>query len=431
MSDGAASRVAAARIVTAVMHKGRSLDAALAEQQARVTDKDSGLVSALAYGVLRDYRFLQTLLKPLLKRSPQPALEALLLVGVYQLRAMRIPAHAAVHATVAAAPKLGLGKARGMVNAILRRCQREMPQLEAAVPAQLGVQYSHPNWLVERLQLDWGDHTQALMQANNTPAPMHLRVNRRAISRDAYLDELTTAGIQASAPSGLADAITLVQPVATAELPGFAEGQVSVQDLSAQRAADLLDLADGQRILDACAAPGNKTAHILERADVDLQALDVDSSRLTTLQDSLTRLNLHAASRRGDAANPPDWWDGQPFDRILLDAPCSGTGVIRRHPDIKWLRRAADIEAAQCRQQAILNALWPLLAEGGLLVYATCSILRAEGADVVHPFIEATVHAQAAAMPEQWGQAEIVGRRMATGEHGADGFYYACIQRLA
>lgn len=429
LTDGVASRVAAARTVHAVVSEGRSLDAALARQQRSVVERDQGLVSALAYGVLRDYRYLHTLLQPLLKREPQPLLQALLLVGVYQLRAMRIPPHAAVHATVSAAPKLGFAKARGMVNAILRRCQRDMAQLEVGVPEQPAIRLSHPDWLVERLNADWCDQAEALMQANNTPAPMHLRVNTRKIDRDAYLDMLSAAGVEANAAAGLADAITLAQPTATATLPGFAEGQVSVQDLSAQRAAELLALADGQRVLDACAAPGNKSAHMLERANVELLALDVDAARLTTLQDNLKRLHLHAATRVGDAADPDDWWDSQPFDRILLDAPCSGTGVIRRHPDIKWLRRADDIAAASRRQQALLTALWPLLAPGGLLVYATCSILRAEGVDVVQSFIAVTPDAHAAAMPTAWGTPEAVGRRIAPGEQGADGFYYACIRR--
>lgn len=429
LNDGAAPRAAAARAVAAVVHDGRSLDAALVQYQVGVIVRDQPLVSALAYGVLRDYRYLDLLSRPLLKHAPQPVLHALLLVGLYQLRSMRIPAHAAVHATVSAAPKLGLGKARGMVNAVLRRCQREMARLEAAVPKQAGIRHSHPDWLVARLVEDWGGQADAILQANNTPAPMHLRVNRRATRRDAYLRQLAAAGIAARAPAGLADAVKLEQAVPTTALPGFTQGQVSVQDIAAQRAADLLALTDGQRVLDACAAPGNKAAHALERAAIDLLALDVDADRLATLQANLARLDLRAQTRAGDALRPEDWWDGHPFDRILLDAPCSGTGVIRRHPDIKWLRRAADIDAAQKRQQALLAAVWPLLAEGGLLVYATCSILRAEGVDVVQPFVQATPAAEHVPIQAGWGAAEAVGRRTAPGEAGGDGFYYACIRR--
>lgn len=429
LTDGAKPRAAAARTVAAVLHNGRSLDDALGQYQTVVSDKDNALVSALAYGVLRDYRYLHTLLKPLLKRTPQPVLHALLLVGVYQLRSMRIPAHAAVHATVSATPGIGFAKARGMVNAVLRRCQREMTQLEAGVPDQAGIRYSHPDWLIKRLQADWTKRVEAVLQANNTPAPMHLRVNGRVTSQSAYLVTLEEAGIGVIVPEHAADAVTLTQPMATADLPGFSEGHVSVQDVSAQQAADLLELADGQRVLDACAAPGNKSAHALERANIDLIALDVDAGRLDILNKNFARLNLQAQTIVGDAATPDDWWDGHPFDRILLDAPCSGTGVIRRHPDIKWLRRADDIDAASKRQQALLAALWPLLTKGGLLVYATCSILRAEGAGVVQPFVDATPDAEMVVMPDTWGEAEAVGRRIAPGENGADGFYYACIRR--
>lgn len=414
-------------MVAAVLDDGRSLDQALDVQRDEVAQQDGALVSVMAYGVLRDYRYLRALLEPLLKRAPQPMLEALLLVGVYQLRAMRVPAHAAVHATVAATAPLRLGRARAMVNAVLRRCQREMTRLEQAVPAVPATCYSFPDWLVERLSADWPGRAEAVLAASNQPASMHLRVNRRAATRTVCRRALAAAGVEAAAT--LADGLTLAAPVASAALPGFADGWLSIQDAGAQRAADLLAPADGQRVLDACAAPGNKTAHILERADVDLLALDVDRARVDTLRANLARLHLQADVRMADALRPGDWWDGKPFDRILLDAPCSGTGVIRRHPDIKWLRRPADIEAATRRQRMLLAALWPLLAEGGLLVYAVCSLLRAEGADVVKEFLAATPEAQEQSITAEWGEAEAVGRRIAPGEDGCDGFYYACIQR--
>src|SRR5699024_4483269 len=340
LTDGAAPRAAAARAVAAVMAAGRSLDVALAQQQHKLSDKDRALMQALAYGVVREHRLLLALLQPLLKRAPQPLLQALLLVGVYQLRAMRIPAHAAVHATVAAAPTLKLGRARGMINAVLRRYQREYKRLEQALPVSPAVRTSHPDWLVERLGQDWSQQSAALLAANNEPAPMHLRVNRRRTSRSAYLQTLAAAGIDAEPAAHAPDGLTLAQPQPAATLPGFAAGAVSIQDAAAQRAVDLLALADGQRVLDACAAPGNKTAHMLERAEIDLLALDVAPARLQTLQANLARLQLQATVRTGDATRPAEWWDGQPFARTLLDAPCSGTGVIRRHPDIKWLRRS-------------------------------------------------------------------------------------------
>jgi len=413
------------------MAAGRSLDVALAQQQHKLSDKDRALMQALAYGVVREHRLLLALLQPLLKRAPQPLLQALLLVGVYQLRAMRIPAHAAVHATVAAAPTLKLGRARGMINAVLRRYQREYKRLEQALPVSPAVRTSHPDWLVERLGQDWPQQSAALLAANNEPAPMHLRVNRRRTSRSAYLQTLAAAGIDAEPAAHAPDGLTLAQPQPAATLPGFAAGAVSIQDAAAQRAVDLLALADGQRVLDACAAPGNKTAHMLERAEIDLLALDVAPARLQTLQANLARLQLQATVRTGDATRPAEWWDGQPFARILLDAPCSGTGVIRRHPDIKWLRRSGDIQAAVRRQRLLLDALWPLLAPDGLLVYATCSLLRAEGAAVVQDFLAATPAVAQAPISAAWGEAEAVGRRIAPGADGCDGFYYACIRRRA
>lgn len=429
MSDGAAPRAAAARVITAVLHDGRSLDDALAEQQQGFADNDRALVSALAHGVLRDRRWLAALLQPLLKRPPQPGLEALLTLGLYQLRAMRIPAHAAVHATVAAAPALGLGKARGMVNAVLRRCQRDMSRLERAAPATAAVRYSCPDWLAGRLAADWPDQYEALLAANNERAPMHVRVNRRMTTRTALQQALGDAGIETTQTACACDGLTLARPLATSLLPGFDRGRVSVQDGAAQQAADVLALANGQRVLDACAAPGNKTAHMLERADIDLLALDADPERAQMLRANLARLRLSAGVRAADAARSRDWWDGRAFDRILLDAPCSGTGVIRRHPDIKWLRRPDDIDAAARRQRMLLDALWPLLAEDGVLVYAACSLLRAEGAEVVGAFLAATPEAQEQPIIADWGRPDTVGRTVATGENGWDGFYYARVRR--
>lgn len=414
-----------------MLQHGHSLDRALAERRARLSGADGALLAALAYGVLREYRCLRTLIEPLLRRPPQPLLEALLLVGVYQLRAMRVPAHAAVHATVAASAALKLGKARGMVNAVLRRCQRELPALEARLPAVDAVRLSHPDWLAAQLAADWPGAEAAIMRANNTPAPMHLRVNRRATTRTACQRELAAAGIEATTLAAARDCLTLTQPLATSDLPGFAAGRVSVQDSAAQRAVDLLVPVDGNRVLDACAAPGNKTAHVLERAAVDMLALDVDGQRVQTLQANLARLRLPATVHTADAQHPDAWWDGRPFDRILLDAPCSGSGVIRRHPDIKWLRRPADIAAAAKRQRRLLAALWPLLADGGLLLYATCSVLRAEGDAVLQGFLAATEDAAPQPVAVAPAEPTAVGARLQPGADGGDGFYYALLKKAA
>lgn len=423
---GSQVRVLAARAVSAVIDDGRSLDAALGHLPDDMAVADRGLCRMLAYGVLRDHRRLDALLAPRLQKAPQPELKALLLVGLFQLESTRVPPHAAVHATVAATAGLNLGKARGMVNAILRGHQRgPVAELEDS-PA---LRYSYPDWLLEAIEEDWGGAAGQVLAAGNQQAPMHLRINRRRSERDAYQAMLAEHGMTATELAHGRDGLTLAEPVATDKLPGFAEGQVSVQDAAAQLAVDLLAPDDGQRVLDACAAPGNKSAHLLERADIDLLALDIDAHRLATLDSNLERLGLAADSRAADAASVDDWWDGRPFDRILLDAPCSGTGVIRRHPDIKWLRRPEDIDQARRRQDALLDALWPTLAPGGRLLYATCSILRFEGADVVADFLAREPTARICKIRGEWGWPEAVGQRIRPGQGGMDGFYYALIER--
>ncbi|MGB7756163.1 MAG: 16S rRNA (cytosine(967)-C(5))-methyltransferase RsmB [Salinisphaera sp.] len=426
-SAGTAARVHAARAVAAVIDQGRSLDTAMAAWPRRLTGADRSLARLLAYGTLRDHRRLGALLSPRLKKKPQPLLDALLRVGLYQLEATRVPPHAAVHATVAATNKLKLAKARGLVNAVLRGHQREPAALGDAGVAVLE---SYPDWLAAMIADDWGVDAPAVLAAGNARAPMHTRVNTRRATREGVLERWAEVGVMATTPiEHCADGLTLDEPVATERLPGFAAGEVSIQDGAAQLAADLVAPADGQRVLDACAAPGNKSAHLLERADIALTALDIDAERVQTLESTLARLGLEAVVRVGDAAAPGPWWDGEPFDRILLDAPCSGTGVVRRHPDIKWLRRASDITAATIRQRALLAALWPLVAPGGRLVYATCSILRAEGVDVIADFLSATPEARERPIDAGWGRAETVGRRIAPGAHDFDGFYYAVIER--
>ncbi|WP_423823079.1 16S rRNA (cytosine(967)-C(5))-methyltransferase RsmB [Salinisphaera sp. SPP-AMP-43] len=427
LAEGARPRVLAARAVAAVIDGGRSLDAALADWPSDFVGVDRALARMLAYGTLRDYRRLGALLAPRLKKKPQPLLDALLRVGLFQLESTRVPAHAAVHATVAAAPKLKLGKARGLVNAVLRGHQREPARIDESASA---LALSYPDWLADAILADWGAAGEAVLAAGNAQAPMHLRTNTRATDREALQSELAEAGIDAEPIALCRAGLTLAEPVAAERLPGFEAGRVSIQDGAAQLAVDLVAPQAGERVLDACAAPGNKSAHLLERADITLTALDIDADRLATLQATLDRLGLSATVCVGDAGQPALWWDGQPFDRILLDAPCSGTGVIRRHPDIKWLRRPEDITAAAARQRALLDALWTTLAPGGRLVYATCSILRAEGVDVVGDFLAATPGAREQPIEAEWGQAERFGRRIAPGAHGFDGFYYALLERL-
>ena len=424
----AQSRAAAARAVLRVF-AGKSFDDAFAGTA--LTDaRDLAFAKTLAYGVLREHSALAWLLGRLLSQplAPTSPVHALLCVGLHQLRTLNTAAHAAVSASVDAVDALKEPKARGLVNAILRRYQREHIKLEDDLPSALTVRHSHPHWLVEALHADWGKATVDVLTANNTQAPLTLRVNPRQGSREDYLAQLASAGIAASAVPFAPEAVRLHEAVGVESIPGFSSGRVSVQDASAQLAAHLLDVQDGQRVLDACAAPGGKTAHVLERATVQMTALDVDAQRLARVRDTLSRLQLDATLIDADAALVP-WWSGRVkggavFDRILLDAPCSGTGVIRRHPDIKWLRREQDIEKLSHTQIKLLRALWATLAPGGVLLYATCSTLRREGEDVAQSFLAETPDAREWKIAADWGEACRVGRRIAPGGD-FDGFYYA------
>ncbi|MGQ0586226.1 MAG: 16S rRNA (cytosine(967)-C(5))-methyltransferase RsmB, partial [Gammaproteobacteria bacterium] len=366
------------------------------------------------------------LAKPLDKA---PEVQALLLCGLHQLRSMRMPAHAAVAETVNAVALLEAHWARGMVNAVLRRYQRERRDLEDALPTDPVVRLSHPTWLVDAIRRDWPRAWKKVLLENNEQAPLALRVNRRRLTAAEYLArELPGAGLTGHAVKDAPDALVLDEAVPVTELPGFEDGVVSVQDTAAQLSFELLDVNPGQRVLDACAAPGGKTAHILERVACELTALDVDAQRLKRVEENLARLKLKAAVKTGDAREPKAWWDGTPFDRILCDAPCSGTGVIRRHPDIKWLRRPGDLPRMAQTQLELLHALWPLLAPRGVLVYAVCSVLRQEGADVVEQFLAREPTARALPIDAAWGEAHPPGRRLAPGGD-FDGFFYARLEK--
>ena len=424
-------RARAALTVAAVL-KGASLDDALLAQSPGLSGPDSSLLRAIAYGVVREYRLLLTLTGSLLQKplKDEPEVQALLACGLYQLRSMRVPPHAAVGETVAAATAMDKAWAKGLVNAVLRRYQREQAAIDGALPVTAGIRQSYPDWLVDAVKADWPESWRTVLAGGNEPGPLTLRVNRRQVGRDAYLAELAAAGIAAEAVPEAADAVRFVNAVSVDEIPGFISGRASVQDAAAQLAADLIDAQPGQRVLDACSAPGGKAVHLLERVDgLKLLALDSDLSRLARVAENLLRSNVLARFEVADAAKPTVWWDGTPFDRILLDAPCSGTGVIRRHPDIKWLRRDSDIPRMAELQQRLLRALWPLLAPGGILVYATCSVLKAEGEAVLAEFVGAHADAREAPIEASWGEARSIGRRIAPG--GAfDGFYYARLTKV-
>ncbi len=385
------------------------------------TPGERGALQDIVYGSLRQLGRLDAWLDALLERPlTDPELGWLLRVAIYQLAYTRAPAHAVVHNAVSAA---GEGWRRGLANAVLRNFQRRRAELEKIADELPSARWSHPDWWIAKLQSQHPEHWQAILEASLLHPPFTLRVNIRRGDVAGYLQRLIEAGLPAHQTGP--DAVTLDKAVPVHTLPGFDAGDVSVQDAGAQWAARLLDAQPGERILDACAAPGGKTGHILERADVDLVALDVDAARLARVQENLDRLHLAATRVEGDAAQPDAWWDGRPFDRILADVPCSASGVVRRNPDIKWLRRPEDIPQFVARQAVMLEALWRLLAPGGTLLYATCSIFHEENDGQVQAFLAChTGDAERRPLPEPLSD----GPLLPAAEH--DGFYYALLRKI-
>lgn len=427
-------RALAAGVLLQVLGHGRSLDQVLPEAQASITDARNGaLLQELCYGTIRWYYRLDAILRQLLDRplkSRDADIRCLLLIGLYQLDRLALPQRVAVHSTVQATRALDKDWARGLVNAILRNFQRRRDSLLPTACDAPEALHAHPLWLIERLRTDWPDEWATILVANNARPPFTLRINRQRLTRNEYLERLSEHALPAAAIPHAPQAVCLDKPVAVNALPGFACGDVSVQDAAAQLAAGLLDLAPGQRVLDACAAPGGKTSHILETEPaVQLTAVDIDAARLRRIASNLTRLTLRADLVEGDAGAPGDWWDGRQYQRILLDVPCSGTGVIRRHPDIKLLRRAGDIDALAGRQAAILDALWPLLAPGGMLLYSTCSVLKAENSGQIGNFLARHGNAEEVTIDAAWGHGCTHGRQIFPGENRMDGFYFACVRK--
>lgn len=426
------TRLIAARVLSRVLQDGQSLTAALDHAFLSIeSGKDRAFIQALCYGVCRQFHRLDFVLSQLLDKPLKDAdVKALALVGLYQLNFMRVKPHAAVSETVLAVRKKPWAKS--LINALLRTYLREQEGLEHKADAFQSAALSHPEWLIKQIEQDWPEQALTLLQENNLQPPMVLRVNPAKTSRENYLQRLIGQEIAAEAVSFCPSAITLAKPVPVDVLPGFADGLVSVQDTAAQLAAGLLDVQPGQRVLDVCAAPGGKTAHILEsQAQLkELVAVDIDESRMQRVSENLQRLKLQAKLVVGDAAKPEDWWDGTLFERILLDAPCSALGVIRRHPDIKLLRRAEDIGPLQALQKSILQAVWPLLAPGGVLLYATCSILKQENEQQIQAFLAEHSDALELSIEAEWGTAGVCGRQILTGDSAMDGFYYARLSKL-
>ncbi|MCZ6584807.1 MAG: 16S rRNA (cytosine(967)-C(5))-methyltransferase RsmB [Gammaproteobacteria bacterium] len=424
---GAALRALAARINTHVIRDGLTLESAL-KKSPQPPARDSALLLSLSYGVLRWHHRVQWQVAELLSRplkTRDAELAALLRLGLFQLQWLRIPAHAAVSATVAAAQHVGAGRAKGLVNAVLRRFIRERSELDRRMADASGALASHPGWLLDAIKSAWPENWQEVVAANNRTPPMWLRVNQRRIARTDYLTMLAASDIATEPACPTDSAIQLTEPQAMSTLPGFDDGLVSIQDAAAQLAPGYLQLEPGLRVLDACAAPGGKSAHILEFCPelAELVVLDRDAERLATVREAFARLNHRGTVVQGDAAEPLAWWDGRSFDRILLDAPCSALGVIRRHPDIKVLRRPEDVERISAVQRRLLLALWPLLAPGGIMLYVTCTIVKQENENQVSGFVNEISDA------ELVGPGAGAGRQILPGEANMDGFYYACLKK--
>jgi 16S rRNA (cytosine967-C5)-methyltransferase len=427
------ARAAAAQVIGDVIF-GTSMNQALPRRLQQVAGRDRALLQQLCYGTLRQQPRLQPVLDQLLSkplRDKDRDILGLLLCGLYQLEGMRTPDHAAVAATVGATRALKKPWAKGVTNAVLRRFLRERELLLANLDEAAAA--SHPDWLFEALHRQWPREAASILAANNQQPPMVLRVNFRRTDRASYLQKLQAAGVEASPGKLSPAAIYLSQPRDVTELPGFEQGEVSVQDEAAQLAAPLLRASAGQRVLDACSAPGGKCCHLLELEPdlLELVAMDVDESRLGRVAENLQRLDLQARLVVGDAARPEGSLPGERFDRILVDAPCSATGVIRRHPDIKLLRRPGDILSLAAKQRQILQGLWPLLGPGGQLLYVTCSVLEEENSLVVEGFVDTTEDAAIAGVDVTWGQQAGCGRQLLPAAAGPDGLFFALLQKSA
>ncbi|MDP9084973.1 MAG: 16S rRNA (cytosine(967)-C(5))-methyltransferase RsmB [Pseudomonadota bacterium] len=433
----ASARSLAAHAVARILREGVTLDAVLKDALIAADQKLAPSVRSLSYGAVRGYYRHEAILTRLLStpvRSLDFLVRALLSVALYELEDERSPQYAVVDAAVQTAKATDALRAAGLINAVLRRYLRERKSLDADIARNPATRHASPVWLADRLRADWPVRWTQLLAAGDAQAPMWLRVNSRHSTSAEYLDLLSKAGIGARMEQRVPYAITLDAPCDVQELPGFAQGLVSVQDLGAQCVVFPLGLAPGQRVLDMCAAPGGKTALIAEREPnlAKLVAVDIDPQRLIRVRENLSRGHLEADLVNGDAGAAASWWDGVPFDRILLDAPCSALGVIRRHPDIRLRKSPSDIDKMPALQSRLLHSAWGLLASGGRLVYATCTMTRSENREVIAAFLNGTAGAASVAADEwegwpKFGEADEFGRQILPGEAGADGFYYAAL----
>ena len=427
-------RACAAQVIADVVQQGRSLAEALPNAQQQINAADSALLAELCYGTLRFFYELDALSALLLQKpfkEKDADVHALLLTGFYQLRFMRVPEHAAVNLTVEACRSLKKDWAGNLLNGVMRNYLRNTDSLNEQLSENTSASSNHPQWLEKIIQQAWPEQAGDIFAANNGRGGMSLRVNTLQNSLEEYQQDLIAAGIESEVSNIAPQALLLQQAVNVNQLPGFSEGSCSVQDVAAQLCSPLLQLQKGQHVLDACCAPGGKTGHILETETqlAELVAIDNEVSRLVRVQENLARLDLDADILCADASQPDSWYDGNLFDRILLDAPCSGTGVIRRHPDIKHLRRESDIAALAIRQRELLEALWPLLATGGILLYTTCSILPQENEQVVSDFLAQHADAAVKKIEADWGMETDSGRQLLPADNN-DGFYFSRLIKI-
>ena len=427
------TRALAAKGLADIALRGASLREVMERSAPKLADpRDRALLMALLSEGARWWLRFDAAIDGLLENSlrhKDPAVHALLVLGLVQLEILELQDYAAVAATVEAVRALKRPQLAGLVNAVLRRWQRERESLLAKLDGKPQTRHAHPQWLANALQCDWPEQAEGVMLADNREPPLMLRVNRQRSERSALIDRMRAAGYEAAPHPWLTDALVLPHSADVTRMPGFEDGHFAVQDGAAQVAVDLADLHDGLRVLDACAAPGGKACHLLERADIDLTALEFEPARAERIRQNLMRLRLNAKVLIGDAGTPKAWWKGQPFDRILIDAPCSATGVLRRRPDVRLHRRESDIAAMQAQQHRILAALWPLLAPGGRLVYITCSVLRAENEAIVGKLLAAQADAQAMTFTLPTGQSAAIGWQILPGDGDLDGMYYAALRK--
>ena len=432
MSDNI--RLMAANVLAPILRHEGTLHTTLPRALVYCPESEQALLKQLCYGVMRDLPQLNQLAKGLLQRPFKARdydIRALALLGLYQIRSMRIPEHAAVHETVEASHDLNKSWASSLLNGVLRRYQRETQAREEQILSTSEGKYNHPDWFVEKLRHNWPDDFERILAANNDNAPpMTLRINQQKTTRDDYLALLNDAGIEATACEYSENGITLAGACDVGKLPYFSKGWVSVQDEAAQLSTSLLDLQAGQRFLDACSAPGGKLCHALEHQPnlAHAAAIELEPQRMGRIDDNLSRLGLTAHVMEGDAASL-DWWDEKPYDRILVDAPCSATGVIRRNPDIKYLRKGEDIKEQSDLQLAILQNLWQCLSAGGRLVYATCSIFPQENERLIKRFLAAEPDATHQTIDADWGEERLYGRQLFPQAHSHDGFFYAVLTK--